>query len=306
MASADEFFKSSAWDEKAIAEFDARIRRVPKNRRLVRYSHKAWALFYRSDNDPVRRRAAIALVERGVTEDGADASMGAHELITAAGYALELGDRAQAIALARRSIELSAHPHHVGSVSAQELLARCLTDAGDSAARRAWDDFYRYREERTEGRWKLPAYDEMTARDVVDASGARVSEPDDAAEGIVVIYHASEPPEPAVQGIMTANIAALEALDRHYRVMRPGGVRKWAPRAVFKEDYLLGTHLPQLGAYVGRVLVGTASGRWKVDAPLMRSRVVIGKKMVDPFRAAYDAIYFEASLADFVRSVTRG
>ena len=103
---------------------------------------------------------------------------------------------------------------------------------------------------------------------------------------------------------MNCDLAALDALDRHYRVIRkPSGERKWAPRAVFKEDYLLGTHLPQLGAYVGRVLVGRG-GRWKVESPLMQSRVIVGKEIVDPFRAAYDAIYYETSLADFVRSVT--
>jgi len=305
-SAADEFFSSPAWDDKAAAELDMRMRRVPKKSRLKRYSNKAWALFYKSDNDPVRQRAAITLIERGVDEDGVDADQAAFELVTAAGYAATVGDRARAIALARRSIAFTPRPLHVGRVSAHELIARCLTDGGEPGARAAWEAYYLRREMRTEGRWQLPAYDDLAGREAVDASGAPVHDPDDAAEGIVVIYHASEPPEPAVPGIMKGDIASLDALDRHYRATKPSCERKWAPRAVFKEDYLLGTHLPQLGAYVGRVLVGTAGGRWRVEAPLMRSRVVVGKKAIDPFRAAYDAIYFEASLADFARSVTKG
>jgi hypothetical protein len=299
VASADEFFRSPAWDDTIAAEFDVRIRRVPKRSRLGRYSHKAWALFYRSDNDPVRQRAAIQLLERGALEDGADLSEAARDLVVAAGYAVALDDRPTAIALARKSILVSSH--HTGGMSAQELLARCLTDEGDPASRSAWNDFYRHREERSKGSLRVPDYNELAARAVVDITGSPVRDPDAAAEGIVVIYHAAEPPEPAVPGIEHADVAALGALDRHYRVLRPNGQRKWSPRAAFKEDYLLDMHLPQLGAYVGRVLVETANGQWQVKAPLMHSRVLVRGKPIDPFRAAYDAIYFEASLADFVR-----
>jgi hypothetical protein len=305
MSSANEFFSSPAWDEKAAAEFDARIRRVPKTSRSRRYYDKAWALFYRSDSDPTRQRAAIALLDRSITEEGTDAREGAYQLLTAARYAVELGDRATAIVLARRSINLSETPSRIGTISAQEVLALCLTDEGDPGARAAWAEFYRYREAFTEGRWRMPAYDELCAREVVDTAGAPVRDPEEAAEGIVVIYHAAEPPEPAVPSVMDGDVAALEALDRHYRHTRRNGERRWAPRRAFKDDYLLGTHLPQLGAYVGRVLVGMG-GRWKVETPLMRSRVIVGKKAIDPFRAAYDSIYFETSLADFVRSVTKG
>jgi hypothetical protein len=301
VASADEFFTSPEWDEASAAEFDTRIRRVPRKSRFRRYTDKAWALFYRSDGDPVRQRAAIGLIERGVAEQDADDGERAHALVIAAGYAVALGDRTGAIDLARRSIALSARPHIRGPVTAQQLYARCLTDDRDPAARAAWEDFYRFRVAETDGRFQLPAYDALVAREVVDTTGAPVVDPEAAAEGIVVIYQFSEPPEPAVPGIAAADVAALEALDRHYRVMKLSCERRWAPGAVFKEDYLLGTHLPQLGAYVGRVLVRSAAARWHVATPLMRSRVVVGQLAVDPFRAAYDAIYFEASLADFVR-----
>lgn len=134
--------------------------------------------------------------------------------------------------------------------------------------------------------WKLPSYDRLEVREL----GA--ADPEVAAERFRVLYEQ----QPAV-ALATADRAALAALDAHYSIVAFAR-RRFHPRHAFQTDHLLGTVLPSLGAYLGCVIVQTTGGRWELASPLMRSRVVIGERVVNPFRAAYDAVYLDVPLVE--------
>lgn len=287
----NEFFQSKAWDEATRAELDQRIRRVPQGAsRARRFTEKAHSLF--TSDDPLRQRAAIELLERALVESGCEGSDLRLLLQDIAQYRTALGDRAGAIAALRKCVALERSIHR-RALAPEELLARLLRAQRDPAADEAYAAFYRMRERDTEGRWKLPSYDRLELRELTDR------DPDAVAENICVIYEfAEDRSEPAVPGITNADRGSLVALDTHYSIVTFSLERKFHPRTAFRTDYLLGTFLPSLGAYLGRVLVHTAGAQWRVATPLMRSRVLIGKRAIDPFRAAYDAVYFDVPLAE--------
>lgn len=134
--------------------------------------------------------------------------------------------------------------------------------------------------------WKLPSYERLEVRDF----GA--VDPEVAAESFRVLYEQ----QPTVT-IANADRAALAALDAHYSIVAFAR-RRFHPRHAFQTDHLLGTVLPSLGAFLGCVIVQTAGGRWQLAEPLMCSRVAIGERVVNPFRAAYDAVYFDVPLVE--------
>lgn len=292
MISADDFYGSPIWDDAAQAEFAQRIRRVPKGgARARRFLDKAWALFYRS-NDRERRLAAVALLERGVNETQATPSMQAQLLDRAAFYQVKLGLSRAAIETLRRVITLAplGKRHWFALVAPEELLARLLVETGQLAhARAVLLPLHAAR------RWP-PAFETIAATDVRDEHAALVTDPEAAADRLVAKYLHADPPEPAVPHIAAATRDALTALDRHFALEKESLELRWAPSS-FARDYVTQTFVPALGAYLGRVLVRTHGGVWRLGVPLLESRVLLDGRAIDPFRAAYDNVAFGLPLA---------
>jgi hypothetical protein len=293
MTASDDWYRSTEWDEKARAAFDAKIRRARKGYNRAQYFWlKAGALFHSGDLE--RRRAAVALLERALVESGAEDRHLAHLLDDLSGYQLALGDTTGARATLERCLALGPRGYSQ-SVSPEETLARILIDEGGDRerARAMFDVHYT-----NYPGLKPPAYETLAAREVLDVMGQPYTDPDAAAEAIVVYYHAGEGREPPVPEVFASDRSSLVALDRHFRLMPRNADRPFTPRRAFKRELLEERFVAELGAYAGRVLVNERGGRWRAARPLMQSRVVVGQCEVDPFRVGYDAVYYEHPLVD--------
>ena len=285
-----DWFRSRTWDEAARTRFDTKIRRARKGFSRAQYFWvQAGSLFYARPTEPALRRAAIELLERALVESGAEAGDRTTLLDHLGRFQLIAGDRAAGI----RTLEAAlagARSFHAHDPPTEIVLARRRLEDGDRAeAARLFDVAY--------AQMFAPptSYAELAAREIVDVQGAPYRDPEDAAEAIVVYYHA-EDEHPAVDEVYAGDLGALAALDRIYAT-EVDLVRTLHPRTAYKRDFVETQFLPELGAFVGRALVKAGGGRWRAAAPLMQSRVVNGARELDPFRIAYDCVYYELPLA---------
>jgi len=293
MAPSSNWYRSKDWDEQARADFDARIRRArDASRRAFYFGVKASAMFYGRPEDPALRRAAIELLERALRESGAQGGDRTELLDHLGRCQLLLGEREagirtlEAAAAGERSIAVHDPPMEI-------VLGRRKLEHGDrDTARRLFDAAY--------ARTSCPrAYDELASQEILDADGLVVSDPEAAAESIVVYYHAAEE-HPGVPEVFAGDLHALAALDRLFAIERDLR-RPHAPRTRYRPAFLEQQFLPGLGAFVGRALVKEGGARWRIATPVMKSRVLLGNGEIDPFRIAYDAIYYEVPMAERVK-----
>jgi hypothetical protein len=303
MAKRDAWIHNPRWDAETRADFDARIRRTRAgSSRAHAFIVKARFLWLGGDSEPARHDAALALLARAVAETGGDDDATARVLEELALFQVSAGDREGGIDSLRRSIAAAAQNPRWQSHTAGTLLGRCLVDAGDFAgAIAAFDAFY--------AGHRRPHYDPREDSAVVRADGTPYATPDDAAESIVTYHHAAEPDEPAVPEVTTGDRASLAALDRHFAITEPRFReplrRPFHPRTAYTPDFLEQHFVAELGAYLGRVLVKAAGGQWVVRAPLMKSRIKLGAREVNPFRAAFAAVFYEIPLAAALEQLER-
>ena len=136
---------------------------------------------------------------------------------------------------------------------------------------------------------------------MLDSLGAVLTDPDAAAEYVVAGHHAGEPDEPAVPEVTASARTSIAALDRHFAIVEPKFReplrRPFQPRTAYTNEYLEQSFVPYYGAYLGRVLVNTAGGKWINRKPLMTSRIKLGTFELNPFRAAFATAFYEIPLA---------
>jgi hypothetical protein len=292
MATRDEWYTNPRWDAATRADFDARIRRSQKGVTRARYFQvKARVLWIAAKGKPPLRRAALDLLDRALSESGGDGGVIADVLGEIGIFQLMNGDRAKGISSLRRCVEEAAPNRRWRKGEAEMLLARCLVDADDYAgAIRIFDAMYQQGD-------PVLRYDVLEDQEVRDSTGKVYAHPDDAAESIVVYHHAAEPDEPAVPEVARSDRTSLAALDRHFRDMRPEFrqplKRPFQPRTSYSNEFLQQHFVPEMGAFLGRVLVNTAKGKWVVRSPLMKSRVKIKGREVNPFLAAFAVGFYE-------------
>lgn len=294
MVSADDFYGSPAWDAATQAEFDARIVRVPKGgSRARRYEDKAWALFYRS-YDRTRQLDAITLLMRAVAEAHATALRRGAILERAAFYQIKLGMRQTARVLLERALELAPYEKRAtaaNALAAEQLFARLLVEQGEPDRARAvliaWDEA---RVRRHGPRVRRVPLVELASHAMPGVSL------DAAADAFVLHHRVGDPPEPPIPLVADATRDALVAIDQHYAVEKESLELRFAP-ALYRATAPPFVIVAELGAYVGRVLVGARAGVWRKGETLLQSRVVAGTTAIDPFAVAYDALYFGIPLA---------
>ncbi|MEV3927617.1 hypothetical protein [Actinomadura coerulea] len=281
----NDWYTSADWDDAARDLFDAKIRRSRRPGSKWQYFRsKANALFF--SKDPGKLAAAIALLGRalvevpGIEPDWASGTY--HRLGEFAEAAADLGAAEayyrQAIAACPLSDRIL-----VGRSCPEEDLARLLnahgTQQAEQEAEQLFDSLYEHRARH--GAW-LPRVAELRPIKHFDEA---YEDPDDAAEAIVIYHHT----EPGMNVLFRPDRRALAALDMLFV-----GPRR--PRAEYHEDFLR-KFAGELGAYLGRVVMHEAGGRWRAASPLVDSRVVLsGGREVDPFAAGFKAVWYERSL----------
>jgi hypothetical protein len=296
VAARNDWYRTSAWDDVARAQFDAKIRRSRAGYNRAQYFWiKAGCMFYARPPDPALRLAAIELVERALVESQAEGSHRAQLLDDLGRYLLIVGRRDDGIAALREALALGLFG--TSALPTEILIARHLAERGDRAGAIAlYDVAY------PPGDVGLtkPSYITLAAREVRDALDQPYRDPEAAAEAIVVYYHALDWLDDSVREVLHGGLEALAAIDRAFRIdidlHRPH-----APLFGYKRAFVEEHFAPELGAYVGRVLCRAGGGSWRPAVPLMQSRVVVGDRALDPFRVAYDAVYYELSLHDGAR-----
>lgn len=168
-----------------------------------------------------------------------------------------------------------------------------------SQAARLWDRLGHH--EMANSKWQnawsgvddwLP-YREYRKLIVLDPGGEPYTDPDYAAEGIVVNHHS------VTEKVFTADRDALAELDR---LLGPDGPKSHRADS-YQFYYQQQTLAPELGAFVGRVLVTSAGGEWVVGEPLANSSIKLRGVEIDPFKAAFERVFFERSLVRFYDQV---
>ena len=297
MTKKDDWYLNRRWDDAARADFDAHVRRARKGySRAWYFIVKARGLWAGGEGEPPRHDAALDLLARGLVESG-DGD-GAERMLRKelALFQLSAGDRRAGIDSLRRSIASpAANPRWGKDGETQVLLARCLIDGGDYAsAIRLFKQVYA-------SAYQRPRYAALERLPVAGHDGKPFAHPDDAAEFVVTYHHAAEPDEAAVPEVTAGDRTSIAALDRHFAIIEPRFReplrRPFHPATTYTKDFLEQHFVPEFGAFLGRVLVNTARGKWIVRAPLMKSRIKLGTRELNPFRAAFATAFYEIPLA---------
>lgn len=103
------------------------------------------------------------------------------------------------------------------------------------------------------------------------------------------------------------NPASVGHLDEYYRVLQmPGlcsGVKQPNhPNERWQKNFLLQDYVPALGAYLGEMLVKQRGGAWERGPSIPRSSITVGTRVFDPFRHAFDVVFYYASCLELLDS----
>lgn len=63
------------------------------------------------------------------------------------------------------------------------------------------------------------------------------------------------------------------------------------------------SYIPELGAYIGQVLINSLSGKWQHRQQLIKSRVYIKQHRVNPFLIAYYVVYYHFPIKDVMKKL---
>ncbi len=263
------WYDSPDWDEAAQTLFWKKLKRV-RRLKSAWAKNKAGRLWI--TGEPALRIAARQLLQRARAE-----GIPLDE-IQEARFSLDEGDLAPAEAFFRKTRD---------RISLAQVLVRSDDPAKQREARRLFEDWHR---------GDAPGWDELL--------------PELAPEGfddlplladLLGMRYRKRPPkfvppeltaehEALVEALGRFDLAAVEALDRaRWRQSYPG--------------MLPGLHMPlglgkdlvgPLGAFLAKVAVRAKRGRLIERTPLPRTTVRVGRRELDVFRHAYDAVYLGA------------
>jgi len=86
-----------------------------------------------------------------------------------------------------------------------------------------------------------------------------------------------------IDEVMRYTRSALKAVDAHFATH--------VPKKDIEHEFLLNNFTPTVGAFLGEVLIHEGGGKWLLKTPIMKSRIAINGKIVDPFWIAYQVIF---------------
>lgn len=273
-----DWYKQEVWTPEAEETFNSRIKRS-RGQKISQFCTQASFLFAAGDHDNT-----LALCERGTAEVGDNDGMYAlamHRLVGAVRFARgDLAGAEQAFIAAAAShppVEYQGtlrRTANFGTGVAPEtcrarLLARQGKDPGDE-----WPEWARSRD------CKPPL--DQRPRPCVDLDRNPITDPEEAAEYLVVSHHVSDHlDEPgAMDAVFAAGHDGLRVIDEMVAHRVVPGFRLWH----FGLRYL-----PWLGAYVGRVLV-KQGGEWNMADEVAECTVTTESGPVDPYLVAWNAI----------------
>jgi tetratricopeptide (TPR) repeat protein len=299
MAKKDDWYRSSSWDKEAQNDFNLHIKRARKGFNRAQYFWlKAGALFYTKDADEKKKKTAIKLLERSLTESGElELSILCHILEIMGRYYYILKDYNPAEKYLKECIGLCGIDKRTFHfmISPEELLARYYIRAGDYQGAR--ELFTAYNNWMNRNYLRCPDYAYFEEQEYYDVDGKLYSHPRDAAESIIVYHHAAEDDEPAVPGIMKMNYESLKELDKHFRIQGKDGLKQpFMPRSCYRQEFLEKQFLAALGSYTGCVCLKISKAKWKVNTPLMKSRLIYKNREFNPFYTAFETVYYEMPL----------
>jgi hypothetical protein len=258
--------QSSAWDEAAQALFWAKLRRV---RRFKGASAKSKAGWLWATGDPELRAAARQLLQQaraeGIPLDD----------LQEARFALDEGDLGPAEKIFRKARD---------RLSLAEVLVRSGAPAKQREARKLFEAWHR---------GDAPTWDELLPELVpedfddfdllADLLGMRYQRrPPKFVPPEVTAAHGE-----LVDALRRFDLSAVETLDRaRWRQSYPGMIPGLhMPMALRPDD------VGPLGAFLGKVAVRALRGRLVARTPLARTTVRVGRRALDVFRHAYDAVF---------------
>lgn len=110
--------------------------------------------------------------------------------------------------------------------------------------------------------------------------GIESNDVEEAAEAIIVYHHM------AYTEIAEKNERALYHLDRLLKE-KEGEYNSYSYEIEFLENRML----PELGAYLGEVLINELAGQWDKGTVLMQSRVILKNQIINPFEEAFNVLF---------------
>jgi tetratricopeptide (TPR) repeat protein len=145
----------------------------------------------------------------------------------------------------------------------------------------------------------LVPYEEFEQQIVVyhDSGGIPYESPAAAAESIIVYHHS------AINVVFEKSRSSLVALDG---LLGPNSPKRGYRLDGYKAEFLREHLAPELGAYFGEVLCKQLCGDWVVAHPLMRSRVALRERKINPFEIGYQVAFFGRQLAKEFDRLAKG
>lgn len=225
-------------------------------------------------------------------------------------FALDDGDIGTAEAYYRKEVADATDTIYV---SGRKLnLALVLARSTDPEKRREAQDLL--------GDWYRGDLDEVldwnSARDLV------LDKPDldlnTLAETLVMVHfnHHQDPRlanlDADIEGTLeNRHVESVAALDAYHRVLDmpalvSGIIQPNHPRWRFRKEYLFEHYLPALGAFLAEVLERCYGGVFHRAKPLGRSTVTIEKRVIHPFRHAFEVVYYHHSCIDLFSGIAPG
>lgn len=169
------------------------------------------------------------------------------------------------------------------------LLSEVATQTGDHApADRLFDACYASRDG-----WKSVA--DLEALPCFSLDGQPLTDPAIAADGIIAEFN-----PPSAPSRWADALTAVEHAMRSLRIDSEGSLHCYD--LAYEPNYERRI-VPDLGAYIGEVLVRSHGGRWTRAPTLMQRRVAIKTRLVDPFAIAWKAAFYRHPILGQVRSL---
>lgn len=137
-------------------------------------------------------------------------------------------------------------------------------------------------------------YSELESKPYIDSSDIISTNLNEAANEIIAFWEYSSRTKS-----LQKNKASLKLLDSELKEKSTNSELSLSINS-FNVEYLNEKLLPQLGAYIGEVVISELKGQWEKQEPLMKSRIKIRKHVINPFEYSYKVIFFGHRLIEEV------
>ncbi|GAA3632990.1 hypothetical protein [Flavivirga jejuensis] len=126
----------------------------------------------------------------------------------------------------------------------------------------------------------LSSYEDIENMDYLNSLEEILNDPIEAAEGIIVYHHVD------CEEIYAKDRLALQKLDMLFNSNDEYLISD------YQEEFLNSKMIPELGSYLGEVLINSFKGQWIRADKLMKFRVRITDRIINPFFYAYKVAHY--------------